>query len=86
MEDSIRQWTYLIAAILAFVYFLVADAVVFRLNYTAFGTGRHVAKALLEDVIEAGVVIGKLLMQVVDGVTWQLHITSVADLLHDVKG
>lgn len=86
MEDSIGQGANLIAAVFALVYFLAADAVVLRFYHAAFWTGSHIAKALLEDVVQTGIVIGKLLMQIVDGVARRLHTTSVADLLHDVKG
>ena len=74
------------ATVFAFVYFFTADAVVFWLSNAAFWTGYHILKALLKYVIQACVVIGKLLVQIVDGVAWCLHTTSVADLLHDVKG
>lgn len=49
-------------------------------------TGYHIAKALLEDVIQASIIIGKLLVQIVDSVARHPHIIIVADLLHDVKG
>ena len=86
MEDSACQRTDLVAAILTFVYFIAAYAVVFRFGNTAFGAGNHTAKALLENIIQASIVVRKLLVQIVDGVSRRLHTTSVADLLHDVKG
>lgn len=86
MKDRVCERTYLITTVFAFVYFLATDTVVFWFSDATFWTGDHTPKALLEDVVKAGVVIGKLLMEVVDSVARCLHTTSVADLLHDVKG
>src|SRR6266540_7380271 len=59
------------------ILFLAPDAVVLWLSNATLWTGYHIAKALLEDVTQASIVIGELLVQIVDGVAWQLHITSV---------
>ena len=70
MKDGISERTYLITAVFALVYFLAANAVVFWFGNAALWTGYHVAKTLLKYVIQTSVVIGKLLMQIVDGVAW----------------
>ena len=76
----------MITTVFAFVHFLAADTVVFWFSYTTFRAGDHTAKVLLENVVKAGVVIGKLLMQIVNGEMRHLHVTCVTDLLHDIKG
>ena len=86
MKDGICQWANLIAAVFAFVCLLAANPIVSRPDNAALWASDHTAKALLKYVVEASVVIGKLLVQIVDGVARYLHTTSVADLLHDVKG
>lgn len=86
MKDGISEWTNLIATVFAFIYLLAADAIIFRLRNAALRTSYHAVKTLLKYVIQASIVIRKLLVQVVDCVARRLHTTSVADLLHDVKG
>lgn len=66
MKDGISQWADLVAAVLAFIGFLAANAVVFRVYDTALWTSWHIAEALIKHVLQAGIVVRKLLLKLFD--------------------
>jgi hypothetical protein len=64
MEDGVSKRTNLIAAVFAFVYLFAAHAIIFLLDNTTLRTGDYIAVSLLEYVVQASVIIGKLLVQI----------------------
>jgi hypothetical protein len=86
MEDSIGERAELVATVVAGIALAPPDAVVARSNDPALGAGGEVTVRKVKHVIKTGIVVWKIQMERVDGISVYLHTTSVVDLFLDVKG
>lgn len=83
MKDSVSSGADLVAAVLALIYLFTADAVVRGVSDTAFGAGWHITVPGFKDMLQATAFVGETVVELFKG---ELHITSVVQGLHDVKG